>query len=200
MKTIFLFTIAVATVMCGGTTNTFLAVPLCRQAKSFTCGVAAMQSVLGYYGVEIRQDLLEKKLRTNRGGTHYQHIIAYAQSQGFTTEWQTNMSYAQLQQTLDTGMPVIVALQAWAETNETHQVPGYSNDWVDGHYAVAIGYDETNTYFMDPSTLGHYTFIPTSEFMDRWHDKAQKTSLIHMGIVVTTNGPRYDPAVRTKME
>ncbi len=46
------------------------------------------------------------------------------------------------------------------------------------HYAVAIGYDEKHIYFMDPSTLGHYTFIPIAEFLDRWHDMDGQVKLI----------------------
>jgi len=196
IKTILVFVVVAVTGMCSGASNAFLVVPLCRQAKSFTCGVASLQSVLRYYGLEMRQDVLEKKLRTNRGGTRFPHIVAYAQSCGFTAAWQTNMQYAQLQQALDTGTPVIVALQAWADEPVV-----YSNDWNDGHYAVAIGYDETNTYFMDPSTLGNYTFIPTGEFLDRWHDKDKRTTLIHLGIIISsTNGPCYDPTARAKME
>ena len=67
-------------------------------------------------------------------------------------------------------------------------------DWEDGHYVVAIGYDNKNIYLMDPSTLGNYTFIPIPEFLDRWHDQDPYTSefLIHFGMVIDKGQPQYD--------
>ena len=46
----------------------------------------------------------------------------------------------------------------------------YATDWSDGHYAVLIGYDNANLFFMDPSTSGKYAFIPREELAERWHD------------------------------
>ena len=36
----------------------------------------------------------------------------------------------------------------------------WKDDWVDGNYIVAIGYDENNIYFEDPSILGGVGYIP----------------------------------------
>lgn len=46
----------------------------------------------------------------------------------------------------------------------------WDNTWEDGHYVVAIGYDEKYIYFEDPSILGGIGYIPKSEFLRRWHD------------------------------
>lgn len=69
------------------------------------------------------------------------------------------------------GYPVIVDFQAWPDTPHYAPPPGgWANDTDDGHYNVVIGFDDERLFFMDPSTLGHYTYIPKEEFLVRWHD------------------------------
>ncbi len=52
-----------------------------------------------------------------------------------------------------------------------------------------------------PSTLGHYTFIPIPEFLDRWHDKDDREKLIHFGMVIIREGaPIYNPDMIKRLE
>jgi predicted double-glycine peptidase len=168
-------------------------VPLARQATNYTCGVAALQSVLAYYGIHVRQDRLAEALQADpEQGTNYHAMMAYAQAHGLQAEAHIAMKLAGLQQLLDAGWPVIVALQAWADAPVD-----YVEDWDDGHYAVAVGYDEERIYFMDPSTLGNYTYIPVAEFLARWHDmyleQGEPVRLVHFGLVIGGVEPNYDP-------
>lgn len=172
--------------------DAFIKVPLCRQAKDYTCGVASMQSVLAYYGLsDMRQDQLEKALKTNRsGGTKYKNMLAYAQKMGFDASYSTEMTLEQLKSELDNGQPVIVVIQAWTHANP----PDYENDWKDGHYVVAIGYDSANIYFMDPAILGNYAYMTSEEFLIRWHDSdTRRQKLIHFGLTIKKGSPVYDP-------
>jgi len=53
----------------------FIPVPLIRQSRNFTCGVASLQSVLRYYGQEFREGPLQRLLQTDRNnGTPYLNI------------------------------------------------------------------------------------------------------------------------------
>ena len=116
-------------------------------------------------------------------------MAEFARSLGFQVDVLTNMSLEDLKKMIDDRKPVIVLIQAWPETPVQ-----WSESWNEGHYAVALGYDERNIYFMDPSTLGHYTFIPIPEFLDRWHDMDDRGKLIHFGMVVTREGSMiYNP-------
>lgn len=153
--------------------------PLVRQPNGYTCGVAALQSVLHYYGVSVRFDALSAALGANpEQGTNYHQIAAYAAMCGIDVSIFTEMRLATLCELIDAGIPVIVALQAWADVSSG----AYADAWNDGHYAVVIGYDRKQFYFMDPSTLGNYTYMPTPEFLVRWHDcyeEAGKTIYLH---------------------
>ncbi len=166
-------------------------VPLTRQATDYTCGVAALQSILYYYGQEFSENQLTEKLGpTPARGTKYPRIAEFAQSLNFRVEIRTEMTLESLKRLIDERKPVILLIQAWPDTTVD-----YIKDWEDGHYAIAIGYDQQNIYFMDPSTLGNYSFIPVQEFLERWHDKDDQTLLYQFGMVIFKDPPGkvYNP-------
>ena len=163
-------------------------VPLVRQSTPYTCGVAALQSVLAYFGDEHREGDLAKACKSNNQiGTAYTRIANYAQSRGFTVEISKDMKLADLKSALERKLPVICLIQAWPEREVN-----FAQDWQDGHYVVAIGYDAERIYFMDPSTLGHYAFIPTAEFLTRWHDTDGKEKLFNFGMIISRQSDTYN--------
>lgn len=171
-------------------------VPLTRQATSYTCGVSALQSVLGYWGEAHREDELAKACKSNyQQGTAYQRIAKYAQSQGFKVDIRKQMKLQELKALLDQKLPVICLIQAWPERSVD-----YAKDWEDGHYVVAIGYDDSRMYFMDPSTLGNYTYIPTSQFEQRWHDTDGKERLFNFGMIISKERSNFDAESVTLLE
>jgi predicted double-glycine peptidase len=171
-------------------------IPQTRQATDYTCGVAALQSVLGFFGEEFREDELAKKLKANsQEGTAYANIARFAKKKGFRVDIHKGMTLEALKRLLDKRSPVICLIQAWSE----HPID-YSKTWANGHYVVAIGYDDKNIFFMDPSTLGNYAYIPAAEFVKRWHDTDGKEHLRHFGMVVAKEKPAYEPDLAKFME
>ncbi len=171
----------------------FIKLPLCRQATDYTCGAAALQSILYYYGNEYDEGTLAADLKSDPDlGTNYRNIMDFAEAQGLQAESRTDMTINDLEADVRAGKPVIVALQAWSENPDT-----YSDDWNDGHYAVVVGYDNNRIYFMDPLQLGNYTYIITSEFLARWHDTDNDnvTVLNHFGVVIWGDKSGYDPSI-----
>jgi len=161
-------------------------IPMTRQATNYTCGVAALQSVLMFYGDEFLESDLAKLLKANpQEGTAYAEMKRFSESKGYNVQVYKDMKVSDLKRLLDAGKPVICLIQAWPERKVN-----YKTDWDDGHYVVAIGYDDGNVYFMDPSTLGNYTYIPTDEFLVRWHDTDSKVKLNHFGMVVQKKAKR----------
>ena len=176
---IFQLILAAAVVLSGSTK--LIKVPMTRQATDYTCGAAAVQSVIGYYGEDIRESALAKELHTNSTiGTAYKQIEAFGKRHGYKVAVHKNASLTDLKKLIDGGTPAICLIQAWPERKVD-----YAKDWEDGHYVVAIGYDANNMYFMDPSTLGRYTFIPIDEFLKRWHDTDGKERLHNFIMTVT---------------
>ncbi|MFA6318520.1 MAG: C39 family peptidase, partial [Elusimicrobiota bacterium] len=175
-----------------------LLLPLTRQATPYTCGAAALQSVLRYYGEEVREDRLSAELGADpEEGTRFWSILEAALRRGIGAEAFLDASLADLKAALDRGSPVIVAFQAWADPPTD-----YAEDWDDGHYAVAVGYDAKNLYFMDPSTLGNYTYVPAEEFVRRWHDcyDGDRVKVRGLMLVFSKDMPDYDPSAVLKLE
>lgn len=183
--------------------NNLINVPFCRQATDRTCGVACLQSLIYYYYSNdpnlrwVREDDLAKEMKTGDEGTRYEEIVASAKAKGLNADVRMNMTLDELKQAIDQKKPVICVIQAWVEDPKDYE--GYE----DGHYVIAIGYDKENIYFMDPSTLGHYAYIPIKDFLVRWHDEDAdtKTKLINFGIIISNNEkPTYNSADVTLLE
>jgi len=157
-----------------------------------------LQSVLFYYGLAIREKKMAEKLHTNPEiGTEYKNIIELARTFGFNATDHLNMTLCQLEEKINEKVPVIVLIQAWAK-----QLTNYQNKWGNEHYVVAIGSDRENLYFMDPYTLGNYTYIPRMDFSQRWHGREGKLVLEQLGIIITGKKGRaaFNPAEIVKLE
>lgn len=151
----------------GAESPNLLPLPDVRQSTPYSCGAAALQSVLAYWGIEIREDQLMELLGTDPEiGTPPRAIVTAAESMGLKAGLQEELSLEKLAVFMKEGIPVIVAAQAWREQSEGD----WSEEWECGHYMVVIGIDQDNVYFEDPSLLGSRGFIPRDQFLERWHD------------------------------
>lgn len=177
-------------------------VPLVRQSTDYTCGVAALQSLLAFFAVEEREDRLAAELRSNRKqGTAFERIVKAAEKRGLSAQVKVGMTVPELERNIDSRKPVLCLVQAWAES-ENGQAVNYERRWQDGHYVVAVGYDGDCVYFMDPSTLGHFVYVPRAEFEKRWHDTDGRRKLEHFGMIFSNvkNVPKYEPEIAIPME
>ena len=157
--------------------------PGVQQRDDYSCGAAALMAVCSYFGVG-PDDLEEykKKLGTNEeNGTNVYEILKMARGLGLQADIHHGMTLDELRRYLDEGSPVIVSIQAYGDP-----ATYYRDD--NGHYVVAIGYDESNFYFEDPVLPGRRGFLPIQEFDRRWHDDegtAEKPDVhAHLGVVV----------------
>ena len=163
-------------------------VPICVQSANYTCGEACLKSILQYYDIFYWEDQLVKDLGTDvKLGADYKQIAEFAKKLGFKVKCNQGMTLKQLKAELKKGNPVIVDMQAWSDTPDD-----YENNWLDSHYAVAIGYDNERIFFMDPLVL-NYTYLPNDEFLIRWHDTDTYRNNIpinNLGIVISKKGKR----------
>jgi predicted double-glycine peptidase len=242
----------------------FIPTPLVAQSRSFTCGLASLQSVLAYWGEFFRESQLQKFLGTHPiHGTSYRAMIEFLHDlndpakldafhdalgdeevkepgeeddrspttgsentsneplqietfEGKSTEMRPvsdtveegvpvdGLTIKELAASIDAGKPVIVLVQAWSDDEH----PDYRDNWKDGHFVVALGYDAEKFYFMDPSTWGNYVQVPRSEFLVRWHDtderiidgRADTVKVRHFGLIVSRKKAVFDPEALPKMD
>ena len=165
--------------------NNILEYPDLRQDYDYTCGASCLQSVLMYYGFDAVESELVKKLGTTKDwGTEHTDIVRVAQEYNLEVEY-GKMTIEQVKNYIDQKIPVILDIQAWSENNVD-----YSTDWDDGHYIVAIGYDNNGFIVEDPSDIGRQ-YISFEELNKRWHDiDKNNTQLYNLGIAII-GSPAY---------
>jgi predicted double-glycine peptidase len=171
-------------------------VPNVQQTKNFSCGAAATQSVCCYFGVgPENQEEYVKRLKTEpNGGTAPADIVKFCKSHNLSVKKVVDMTVDQLTGYLESGKPVICAMQAHGTKKD------YKN-WTSGHYVVAIGYDDKHIYFEDPMSTGRRMFLPIHEFEERWHDYDKHgNEYDNLGIVVWKRGHPGYPHKAKKMD
>lgn len=160
-----------------------------RQTFDFDCGAKALQLVMEYYGVEMREDNLLRELGTDRqNGTARANMAAVARKNGFEVFAAEDVSLDQLHDFIDRGYPVIVNVQAWADKYMT--LADWRTTFDYGHYAIVIGYEDHIIIFEDPSSIRR-TWMSEKEFLGRWHDLDPSTGkqVRHFAMVLMGRQP-----------
>jgi predicted double-glycine peptidase len=174
--------------------------PEVRQHTDYACGAAALQSILAYYGIDVRQDTLMEKLGTNETeGTKYWEIVRVAREYGLTATVVPRITRDRVISEINRGIPVLIAIQAWIKNGNPRSLADWELLRDDGHYVIAIGYDDQRMYFEDPAMFG-IGYIRFDELEARGHDYDQNGNrLDHFAITFergTAPGskkPRYSP-------
>lgn len=168
-----------------------LAVPDVRQATDYTCSASALQAVLAYYGVEVREDALASELgATPEDGAPPEAIVRVAVAHGLHATKREHMTIDDLVAEIARRNPVIVEIQAWSDAPRT----SWTDDWDDGHYAIVIAVDGDRLVFEDPSVLGSRAVLSRKEFEERWHDVDAGYRNVRTGIVFGGKQPAPAPA------
>ena len=160
-----------------------------NQTFDFDCGATALQTVMAYYGVDVRGDELMQTLgTTGEHGTPVSAMVEVARRQGFTVCVSNHWNLATLKQTVDAGYPVIVLLQAWADRYMT--IDDWRADYAVGHYAIMIGHAKGVLLFEDPASVRR-TWLREREFLARWHDRDDRTGedYDHFGMMLGGKEP-----------
>ncbi len=155
-----------------------LGVPMVRQPYHFDCGAAAFKGIAAYWGAYSGSLRRLYKLTNTRAsyGTLPEDIVRAARGLGLKATMREHCTLRDLQRSLAREQPVLVQLQAWREPGTRPRA--WRDRWDDGHYAVVIGMDRHNVYFMDPSAgerlapekTVRYSWVPKREFLQRWHE------------------------------
>lgn len=159
--------------------------PNLRQSTTFTCGAVATQAILAYYGIDIRESDIAKKLKSNKDGTYIVDIIDFLHKNKLKTDAKENMSIDDLKEFIDKDIPVMILIQAYGDVDD------YSDKWNSGHNVVAIGYTKNKIIFSDPSAYKN-TYLNNNKLLQCWHDKEGDKKYIKFGLAVYGMKPKYD--------
>jgi len=162
--------------------------PGLKQVYDYDCGANAVQGVLDYYGIDVREGEIMKLSKTSkRCGTSISGIKKVLRY--FNLKYKDGkMNIEKIKNYINKKIPVLIIIQAWAYEKK--------KDWKDGHYAVVIGYSDKRIYFEDPY-IGKRTYLSYKEFIDRWHDEDnKKRKIINWGMAVHRDKYSRDPHPR----
>jgi predicted double-glycine peptidase len=88
-------------------------------------------------------------------------------------------------------------IQAWRSIDRRkRRWRGYKDEWNEGHWVAAIGYDKSAVYFEDPSLAVVRGFLAYDELVERWHDvgpywiRPYKKRMRNYGIAIWKQPPR----------
>ncbi|MBL9016290.1 MAG: peptidase C39 family protein [Myxococcales bacterium] len=148
--------------------------PNVAQRTDYTCGASALQAICAYFGVGPEDEAdYERLMEMPASGADPIHITTAAKALGLEVTEHRPMTLRQLERCLDKGRPVILMLQAWEE----------------GHYVVAIGYDDDVIYVEDPWLQGSRGYLTRAELGARWHDVEGEANVTteRLGIAIWRN-------------
>lgn len=162
--------------------------PKVEQTKPYSCGAAVLRAVCDYFGVGPDDESgFINLLKTNSNGTMPSDIVRVARGLGLHAFMRQHMTIDSLKSRLEKRIPVICAVQAWGDPDN------YDEEW-NGHYVVAIGYDDERIYFEDPIMDRHRGFLTYQQFLDRWHDTDREgNKCVRLGISVWRTAPPEKP-------
>jgi ABC-type bacteriocin/lantibiotic exporter with double-glycine peptidase domain len=156
--------------------------PETRQTFCYDCGANGLVSFLVYGGVEEREDRVALLAKTTKNGTDPAGILRVLNYYGLPYTAGDHMQPDNLRAGIDQGFPTILALQAYRASHRP-----YRELWQDGHWVVAIGYDERRILFEDPSSFFR-TWLGDQELHERWHDLDAKKRIIGWGCTLLIKG------------
>ncbi|MFB3765976.1 MAG: C39 family peptidase [Methanotrichaceae archaeon] len=118
-------------------TPLFSELPDVRQGTEYSCGAAALQPVLSYWGRDIGEEDLIKLLNTDpKSGTYPEDIVRVAREMGLQAEMKENLTLDDINFSVNVGIPVMVDCQSRrspAAGNLTGMLRTIHSDmWIEG--------------------------------------------------------------------
>ena len=173
--------------------------PEARQSTNFSCGVASVQAVLYYYGIDLREDKLIKTFSAQptdiiHSGVDPEDLKDKLETKwGLKVEMAVGMNIEDLKEYANKYIPVIIAIQAWRGEDGAVENTDYSA-YKDGHYVVSIGYTDKQMIFEDPSILTNRGYLSFEDLETRWHDADYHGNKYeHLGLAVYGRKPTFNP-------
>lgn len=108
---------------------TMINLPAFQQTTEYTCGPAAVVTLLSYYGQTVDEMQLAEEMQTSSTtGTTPENMAEWLENNGFAVEWGENGSLEMIRENLAKDIPTLIEWSDWG-----------------GHWVLAIGYDTRNT-------------------------------------------------------
>jgi len=174
--------------------------PELRQCFNYSCGASALQSIFTYYGTDEREDtimkLLDKESKDlKNNGADIKAMKAVALEYGYECVIEYDLPILTLKTLISKKIPVILILQAWHEEKPFD----YKESYVDGHYVIAIGWNNDRIIFEDPLSYNR-VYLTEKELANRWHAIDDKGNPDPRSVSIIIDGePNFDQHLITRL-
>lgn len=136
-----------------------LPVPYRPQETSASCGAACLRMVLEYYSAAVTEEALRQRSQTTwQRGTTARNLAQAARDLGYAAEVVENVSFDQLREFLQQGMPLIALVDPTVL---------YGISFGEGHFIVVVGMGENSVVFHDPQMKAALT-SSRDDFFHAW--------------------------------
>jgi ABC-type bacteriocin/lantibiotic exporter with double-glycine peptidase domain len=144
-----------------------------QQQTQADCLVVCAQMLLTYLGIDVALDDLTRRLGTTDWGTPFTNI-SRLEALGVLVEVGKYGDLLRIEQALETGLPVIVAVKtSWWQTGQV-----ISTD----HAVIVVGIDQRSgmIYLDDPYAVDAPLELPLIEFEASWIERDEAYAIIRL--------------------
>ena len=169
--------------------------PEFRQTYHYDCGANALLSILAYYNIDLfEEDIMKMAGTDEESGTPIRGLKKVLDKYKIDHREGT-FTVEDLKNNIDDGNPTLIMLQAWPYKEKSD----WKNEWDQGHYVIAIGYDYKKIYFEDPISIKR-SYLTFEDLQDRWHGWDDDDNKIYNWGIVITKNTNYRHNETMKME
>lgn len=138
--------------------------PIIQQLRDDDCGVAALQSVLLYYGIHERYPVIAHLLEAGTHGVTPEAMKGGLKHHGIE-HMPSHPSLEDIRRHVSDGYPVLVLVQ-----HDRDMYTKWEDEYKYGHWVSVIGFTKRSLILADPGT-GKEERILDKAFCARWHDE-----------------------------
>lgn len=150
----------------------FLPLDKAIQTTDYTCGAACAASVFKYFGIDTDEiEVAQKCGTTEEFGTFPEDLVDCIKAHGLNAHG-GQMEMMQVINAIKDGNPVFLLVQAWGE----------------GHWVLAVGYNNKGFIINDPYLKTKYSKISFSRLRTIWNHRFDNgKNYTNYGIVVNNS-------------
>jgi ABC-type bacteriocin/lantibiotic exporter with double-glycine peptidase domain len=141
------------------------------ERREADCLVACAAMVLDYLGIRRQYGWLSRVLETTAIGTPFSHLEKLRDALGVGVELGENGTLATFEPLLDSGLPIIVAV----DTDDPEQWPHYPN-----HAVVVVGFSTEQMYVNNPAVSEAPQEIEVETFLWAWSRRDYEYAVIRL--------------------
>jgi ABC-type bacteriocin/lantibiotic exporter with double-glycine peptidase domain len=150
--------------------------PIIQQLRDYDCGVAALQSVVLFYGLHYKYSDLQEMLKTTEDGTTPEMMKKALDLIGIRYT-PISQDLEMIRVGLEGGYPAMILIQ-----HDRDMYTTWEEEYKYGHWVNVIGMTKRSIIMADPGS-GKELRLISRDFVKRWHDRGfEQYAIVTQGV------------------